>query len=414
MQNRNRPFLIVLIIFLVSFFIIRFLVSQNELKHDWYQWQPLDSEEPYGYSLFMDLLENASDEKIIHSRASLIDSLPISADSLTYFFMGFEFNGSEAEVNHLIKFISEGNNAFLCVDNLFAFHHALGLDYDYVVRDYWDSSQVVNMNFVDEKLHTDSGYNFQFFHADTVTIGHWNFFDMDTYSDSMLVYDFANPIGTIENAVNFTSFPVGKGELYVHVEQRLFSNIHLKEPEGLEYANKVMSQLDVNQIYFDRYNEDFHYDNEFDHANESPLAFIFKSDSLRYGWYVLLFTILIFLLFRSKREQRIIPIIPTVDNTSIEFAKALGTLYYQSNNPKYLCSEMMRLFHTFNRRRYNVQPGKKGESNSEALSKKSRINKVDLDKIYDLERRLKYNDMARMNEVTPLFEALKNYYKTAK
>lgn len=414
MESRNRPFLIVLIIFLIAFFMIRFLLSQGELKYDWYEWQALESEEPYGYSLFIDLLEDATEDQIIYGTSSLIDSLPLTADSLTYFYMGFEFNGSEAEIDHLVNFVSEGNDAFICVDNLFAFHDALGLDYDFVVREYWDSSRNVNMNFTEENLRTDSGYNYQFFHADTVTIGHWNFFDMDTYSDSMMVYDFADPIATIENAVNFSSFPIGKGKLYVHVEQRLFSNIHLKETEGLEYANKVLSQFDVDHIYFDRYNEVFHDENENENTASTPLGFIFDHDSLRYGWYVLLFSIFIFLLFRSKRQQRIIPIVPSVDNTSIEFAKALGTLYYQSNSPKYLCSEMMRLFHTFNRRRYNLQPGKKGESNAESLSKKSRVNPDDINKIYDLERRLRYNDMARMNEVTPLFEALKNYYKTAK
>ena len=343
-------------------------------------------------------------------------TFPLVSDSLTYFYLDYEFEGNQAELDHLMEFISIGNEAFVCVDNIYAFREVLGLEYQYTVREYYDSSEVVKMNFVAENLSSDSGFNFQFLHADTATIGPWNYFDMVTYSDSMMVYDHADPIGKIEDAINFSSFPVGKGKLYIHLQQRLFSNVHLKEEFGLDYTNRVLSHFADKPIYIDTYNTIYHSEDGLsnDGPSESPLAFLFEHQSLRYAWYTLLLTVVLFLLFRSKRQQRIIPILPKLSNTSIEFARALGTLYYQSNSPKFLCNEMMKLFHNYNRRRYNIQPGKKGEYNTESLAKKSKVPSADIHKIYDLERRLKYNEMARMNEVVPLFKALKNYYKNAK
>lgn len=389
---------------------------QNQLEYDWNQWQSLESEEPYGYSLFLELLEEASDDSIYMRYSSLKDSLPLVNDSMTYFFMNYEFNGNEEEVEYLIEFVSMGNQAFLCIDNIYPFEEILGLNYQFTVREYYDSSLTVNMNFYPENLHFDSGFNYQFLHADTPTIGYWNYFDMDTYEDSMVVYDRAETVGTIENAVNFASFPIGKGKIHFHLQQRMFSNIYLKEEYGYEYLNRAISILPERPIYFDRYNQEYREDEEYineDHR-DSPLTFLFENPPLRYAWYTLLAGILLFLLFRTKRQQRIIPILPSVDNTSIEFARALGTLYYQSNSPKYLGIEMMNLFHTFNRRRYNVQPGKKGETNEKLLARKSKVPEADIANIYKLERRIRYNDMARMNEVVPLFNALKSYYKNAK
>jgi len=416
MADRNRPLMIVVVIFIVAFFVIRFFLVQDQLEHDWSQTQSLRSEEPYGQSLLLELLEEASGGDLYEATGPLVDTLPLVEDTLNYLYLDREFYYDSAEIAHLMEFVQIGNKAFFVFDYIpWWMNNALGLDYSAIDDYYYDSTLQVEINFADSQLIRDSAYLYSALHADTPIVAYWNYFDYNTFYDSMMVYDFAKPIGTIEGGVNFASFQYGKGTIFIHVEGRLFSNVYLAQKDGFEYASKAMSVLDNKPIFIDHYNSHFHYSDEnAQPPSVSPLKFIFAQPTLRYAWYALLVGVLLFVLFRSKRQQRIIPIIPSPDNTSIEFAKALGTLYYQSNSPKYLTGEMMRLFHTFNRRRYNVQPGKKGVSNADEVSRKSKIGEPDIKHIYDLERRLRYNDLARMNEVIPLYEALNNYYKNAR
>ena len=417
MRNRNSILFIGIAVILTLFFVLWFFLSNLGLKHDWNEYQPLMSLEPYGHELFFDLLDDANDQGIKVITTPLIDTLPILGEKRNYVYFNNRCFIDSANSAHLIDFVEEGNNAIFFTPTVpYRIAQHLGLNYTYITYNY-DDSLGVEMNFIDSSLYKPGGYHFDKLWADTAVQANWTYFEMETFDDSMMVYDYARPHGDIDGAINFASFPVGKGYIYFHLNPRVFGNVHLATEEGFEYTNKVLSHFENHPIYLDRYSENYNYEyqgNNSLHLRESPLSYFFSQDALRYAWYVMLLSVALFLLFRTKRQQRIIPIIPAVDNTSIEFAKALGTLYYQSNNTRYITIEMMKLFHTFNRRRYNIQPAKKGESNADLIARKSRVELSEIKKIFELQRKLKYNDLARMREITPLFEALKNYYQTAR
>lgn len=417
MRNRNTPLFIGVAVILALFFVLWFFLSKVGLKHDWNEYQPLTSDEPYGHELLLDLLEKSNSEALTILTTPIVDTLPIKGEKRNYMFFNRQCFIDSANAQHLIDFVEEGNNAIFFVNTVpYRIAQHLGLNYSYITYNY-DDSLGVEMNFADSNLKTPKGYHFDKLYADTAVQANWNYFEMVTFDDSMMVYDFALPHGDIDGAINFASFPVGKGRIFFHLNPRVFANVHLATDDGFEYANKVLSHFDNYPIYLDRYSETYNYQYQDDNSlslRESPLSYFFSQDALRYSWYIMLLSVVLFLLFRTKRQQRIIPIIPAVDNTSIEFAKALGTLYYQSNHTRYITVEMMKLFHTFNRRRYNIQPAKNGETNAELIARKSRVDIKEINRIFELERKLRYNDLARMREITPLFEALKNYYQTAR
>ena len=43
-------------------------------------------------------------------------------------------------------------------------------------------------------------------------------------------------------------------------------------------------------------------------------------------------SIIFFILFNTKRKQRIIPVIKPLQNTTIDFTQTIGNLYFQQNN----------------------------------------------------------------------------------
>ena len=66
--------------------------------------------------------------------------------------------------------------------------------------------------------------------------------------------------------------------------------------------------------------------------SDSPLRFIFSQRSLKWAWLIGIFGMIFFIIFNAKRKQRIVPIIEPIRNTTIDFAKTIGNLYYLEGN----------------------------------------------------------------------------------
>lgn len=411
-MSRGGIIAIFISLLIVLFFALSWLLS-NSLTYYWYETQDEAlREEPYGFMAIEEIL-SANAKGFTESTSGLNDTLSSLPDSTTYVFIGYNYYLDSSQCAALIEYVSKGNDAFIASDDFLPYNllEQLGLQYDFLSFPMIDSSGTVAMHI----MGSETSYPFQFYHADTVTPGYWHYFNTYTMEDSLMRLDHVEPLGMNDSLYNFAVIPVGHGRIFTHLEPRVFSNYYLRTPEGYSYASEVFAHLSMRPIYFDKYNRSYHYQHELDLTHvEGPLDYLFQQPALRNAWITLLVGIMLFLLFRSKRQQRIIPIIPEVENTSIEFAKALGTLYYQSNRTKFLANEMMRLFHTFNRRRYNIQPAKKGVDNSDFIASKSKVNQALIKNIYELERKLKYNEMAKMHELMPLFHALKSYYKSAR
>ena len=66
--------------------------------------------------------------------------------------------------------------------------------------------------------------------------------------------------------------------------------------------------------------------------SKSPMRYILNQPALKSAWYVFLIGTLIFMFFNAKRKQRIIPIKKPLPNTTVDFTKTIGNLYYQEGD----------------------------------------------------------------------------------
>ncbi|MEH6681579.1 MAG: hypothetical protein V7724_13600 [Sediminicola sp.] len=64
--------------------------------------------------------------------------------------------------------------------------------------------------------------------------------------------------------------------------------------------------------------------------------------------------ILLFVLFKGKRQQRIIPVWHPLENASVNFAQTVGSLYYQHRNPSDLIQKKLNYFQEYIRSRYQI------------------------------------------------------------
>lgn len=125
---------------------------------------------------------------------------------------------------------------------------------------------------------------------------------------------------------NFVKVKYHSGEFYLHTQPVAFTNFHLLKENHHEYAEKVLSHLPNGNVYWSIKDQDGSL------LSDSPMRYILSQPALKWAWYLFLIGMLAFILFNAKRKQRIVPILTPLSNTTIDFAKSIGNLYYQEGD----------------------------------------------------------------------------------
>lgn len=413
-NDRKGRVILIVIILVVAVALLMFFLTRSGLKHDWRETLRLDSMEPYGLAILHDLLESSTNDSITVQSRSIASYPP--PDSSNYLFIGHQMYMTQDEADTLINWVYRGNDAFLISESFpQSLVNRLGAEYyrSFPQCSYSDTMMVFEFYNIFPP-HEDTVYPFVYKYAGETTERRWcSITDGYVFNAIEYTVDSVHYLGWADEDLAFWRVEYGEGNIYFNTLPITFTNYFLKDSLGFEYAQNTFSYLDKKPVYFDQFSRFFHEDSEFE-IERSPLKYIFDQPALRYAWYVLLLTVGLFVVFRSKRQQRILPIIPRTENTSIEFAKALGTLYYQSNSPKYLCEEMMAQFDNHNRRRYGIQVKKERDEMVDIIAQKTKVSPESIQRIFKLELSLRYNQEAKMRDVVALYEALKQYYKNAR
>ncbi len=157
----------------------------------------------------------------------------------------------------------------------------------------------------------------------------------------------------------------GQGKLLLNCTPLMFTNIHLLSKNNSQFASQTLSYLPDRDVYR----------TEFYHLGRmeasTPLRFILTNEPLSWAYYILLFSILLFMAFESKRKQRIIPIIKPLSNTTLEFVATIGNLYYQSRDHKNIAEKKIQFFFDQIRNAYYVNTHQRDEHFITTLSGKS-------------------------------------------
>jgi len=125
---------------------------------------------------------------------------------------------------------------------------------------------------------------------------------------------------------NFVKINLGEGQVFLHLEPDVFTNYYVLQEGPFSIAYHSLKYLDGKNILW--------YDGLYDlDQARTPLRFILSNRALSAAWYLLLFSLILYLIFKSKREQRAVPIIEAEPNLSIAFAKTIGSLYYENGSP---------------------------------------------------------------------------------
>jgi hypothetical protein len=160
-------------------------------------------------------------------------------------------------------------------------------------------------------------------------------------------------LGKYKNGdINYVKVKYGEGHFYLHSVPLVYTNIQLIRDETRPYINRLFADMEADVMYWDVYAKT---DLARQRAmtiqrgaktigNSGILSTMLREPALAFSWFILLGLIALFLVFGSKREQRLIPVIPPPKNASLQFVQSLARLQFRQQNFKSICKQDMRYF----------------------------------------------------------------------
>jgi hypothetical protein len=416
-MKQRRTGIIVLFVVLTVLIVLYFAYGSGEKRYQWYENYRSSSDQPYGTLFIQKMLESyrPNVEFTLNQRTSLEKLLSdVDDPSRTdYVFIGHSIFLDSDSKSALKEFLDSGGDAFVSSivppQDILDFVYygecgdSLALNNDRVVR--------VTLNFFHEQLKSPGGFEYAFRLGSEDQAYTWNYFDESIFCGATSIV----PLGFLgDQHVNFLRIPAGKGNLYLHSNPLAFTNYFLAQPEKVSYATGVFSHLDGQDIIWDEYsklpfvgNSDFY---------NSPLYYIMQQPSLKYAWWLLLITIVLYIIFAGKRKQRVIPVTEPKTNTSLEFVNLISRLHYKNGNHLDMAHKKMRYFLYFVRSRYGIHAEKFKEEQIRRLADKSRVRFSEVDEIFSqyylIEDRFRNNIEA--NRLVDLNDAINNFYEQCK
>lgn len=361
----------------VLFFIL-LLYLFSSAGGDKYNWSPTFSEkgrQPFDIAIFYALFTKSYQLNITRERVT--EELPTdaAAEGAIYCFIGNAPKYSEEEAEHMMRFAENGGTVFISAEELpdslmqfLYYRNDCTFDNQAQMAMWKTNSQSISAQFTHPNLIAPQPYTLALpENVESWQAANWSYFPLSAICENNSIpivllgtvnFFETNGNSGLHTEANFVRFNTKRGYVYIHTNPRLFSNYYMQTEEGFEYANKVLAHFNSDKIYWDRVSTVFPRAKanaaEPRPVPKNPMEYVYGQAQLRNAWYLLLGATLLFMVFRAKRRQRVIPLLEPNANTSLAFVKTIGQLYFQQQNHRNIFNKLMQHFLAHLRQRYHI------------------------------------------------------------
>lgn len=312
---------------------------------------------PFGGFVFFEeaksLFKNAEIEKIDKDPYLFLTEEKYAQNS-AYIFVNDDVLFDDKQAEEILKYVENGNTVFISSQSV-----------SFILRDSLNIESSSNYNILEEELHPkffSPSLKQDSLPAFKKGVFKATFIEIDTLKTTALgYYDSEKPK---LKELNYVKVDYGKGKFLLHNLPETFSNYYLMKGNE-QYAANVLSYIDADKIYWDEYLKSGR------KVVTSPMRFILDQAPLTWAYYVLIGGLLIFVLFKGKREQRIVEVMEPLENTSVEFTKTIGDLYFQHKDYSNIIAKKVTYFMETLRSKYYVNTNEISEDFIKKLALKS-------------------------------------------
>ncbi len=294
---------------------------------------------PFGtqalFELLPDLMQESTVESVRLPAYNFLSETKLPARS-NYLFINQGFSPDKNDLKPLLTYVWRGNNVFISAYSLpDTLEKVLGFEAD--ERESAKADTTLRQNFTNPQLRTPEGYNFV--HDDGR-----NYLKLkDTQRITVLGRNARKePV--------FIRVQYGKGQFFVHNIPLAFTNYYVLDAKTSDYSFKALSYLPALPTYWDEYQKQ----GRFDEDQQSIFRYIRSQPSLNWAYYLVVFGLILYAIFAGKRTQRIIPVLESPKNTSLDFVKNVGRLYFQRGDHDNMARKKIQYFLADIRERYGL------------------------------------------------------------
>jgi len=235
-----------------------------------------------------------------------------------------------------------------------------------------------------------------------------------TYEESRSIYftrvDTANTVllGDVDSEnPNFIRISHGKGEIFIHLFPIAFTNYYLREYNYAAYAFKALSYLPVNNVIWDEYYK----------AGRSgyttPMGYVLSQPPLRNAWFLILAGIGLFMIFKGRRIQRAIPEQRPPVNSTLEFARTIGSLYLEKGTHKEIALKKIKYFTDYCRQHLGISIPDAADDPVKAIAERSGVPEPDVSEMMDYIRRVRKKTDISKEELKNVTLKIDQFYKNS-
>ena len=367
---------------------------------DWTSTYQNDDKIPFGTQALYELLpgimqQSAANVKMVRLPAYnfLTETKPTGRSN--YVFICQEFKADGNDLKQLLGYVRRGNNVLVSAYDL---PDTLGrtLGFKANVKDPTKADSTLRQNFVNGPLKKSGGYNF--FHDD---------------GRNFLVIKEPRNITVlgrnVRNEPVFIKIRYGKGHFLVHNLPLAFTNYYVLNPKTSDYTAKALSYLPALPTYWDEYQKQGRFDKE----QQSIFRYVWSQPALNWAYYLVVFGLVFYAIFAGKRTQRVIPVIEAPQNTSVDFVKTVGRLYFQQGDHDNVARKKIQYFLADLRERYGLNTNNLDREFAEVLANKSGISRDDADDLVRLLRNAQKSISLSEYDLLTLNAAIEKFNQTA-
>ncbi len=412
---------------LLGLLLLFAIVYFSYKPENWDENYELENEGAYGLSVLAEIMQTFDGSREVIQTEKPFQSINNDFSYPSNYFIASDFWGLDSlDINALAEFVASGNTAFIASKELpqnFVNKILPELEDDNNIDNFLMTRLDSNLVFqlVDPKIKSGDNLVYNFYRQGYKIFHYlWSHMPKDWFSrHNSSVEKLGHIRFKNEELTNFASIQYGNGTFLLHSNPLVFTNFYLSKERHLEYVENLLSYLNEGPVIWDKYASEFKNRNKSSSSkNEStqstPLKYVLSQPALAWAWYTILFMGLMYLIFRAKREQRIIPVLRPNTNTSLEYVKTIGQLYFQNGNPKQVSTQKMNYLQEHIRVRYHLQTNDWDAEFREKLAQKSGVAKELVDKIDFLYKNIQKHPRISEQTLMEFHNLLQEFYDKGK
>ena len=383
--SNNRVIAVLVLLFAGIITLILLMGRNSPTSWMWFENYKPNSMQPYGTAMLYELLDSYTGGDI--NLVEDLNTFDFETQEGNWFYIGGYARMDAEKLVELIDFAERGNTVFLAAsswpDSLL---QVMGSSYtvsEYLMKD--TLNREIYLNFTGPPLEMTEDHRLEYWFFGNRVDHSWSYFDR-------FFLEYGLPEATIlgesrDDEIFLVSSPAGEGRVVLLSIPLALTNYYINSPDGRDFAERILSTLDDGTIFWDAASEISAPPPE---GQGSPLRFILSQPALRWSWYLILATVVLFLIFRTRRRQKAIQLVDAKENTTLEYVDTVSQLHYGHHSDHRVVAEMMRKhFLTSIRERYHLPTANLDEKFISQLSRNSGVEKQ---KVSQLVSRLKELD----------------------